>query len=259
MSTCKAQRQNYLVKERGSNFALATTQPVEFRRSAARGACIHSGVPGRNLARPDSWEDGHAHRGNSCGFIGRRHCGRLVGPGPGHPVRQPQCSGHRPDGRGRHHVRPGLRFRAVQGARLPAAEGGRIHLRRWPLAEQHHGGAGGARQSLHEGDLLPDRQARPVSPGDPQGGGGRGPHDRRPHLVARQSRQGEGREGHRGDREGLQRGQARHRHQSFAVLPLPLPAGSGSRADLSRHAATSRSSRTTSTASTSRCASPRTS
>ena len=35
----------------------------------------------------------------------------------------------------------------------------------------------------------------------------------------------QGRQGHRGDREGLQRGQAGARRQPRAVLPLPLPAG----------------------------------
>jgi hypothetical protein len=97
-------------------------------------------------------------------------------------------------------------------------------------------------EHLCEGDILPHRQARPVAPGDPQGGRSRRPYDRRPHLVACQSRrQHEGmaearrekrRAGKiargqvdRGNRERFQRHQAGNRRPTGPVLPLPVPEG----------------------------------
>ena len=49
-------------------------------------------------------------------------------------------------------------------------------------------GAGRAGAPLHQGDVLPGRQACPVASGDPQAGRRRRPHHRRPHLVACQPR-----------------------------------------------------------------------
>ena len=67
------------------------------------------------------------------------------------------------------------------------ARRGRADLRRRPVAAQHAGGAQGARRQLHQGDLLPDRQARDLASGNPQAGGRRRPHHRQPHLVAQGS------------------------------------------------------------------------
>ena len=82
-----------------------------------------------------------------------------------------------------------VRLRAIQDARLPADEGGGVHVRRRSLAQQHARRARRAGAALHQGDVLPDRQACAVASGDPQGGRRGRPHDRRAHLVACQSRQ----------------------------------------------------------------------
>ena len=137
---------------------------------------------------------------------------------------QPECARRRAHGRDRHHRRPGLRLRAFQEPRLPARRRGRADLRRRPVAEAHAGGARGARRALHQGDLLPDRQACDLRARHPQAGRRRRPRGRQPHLVATRTcrrpraavRQAEADDQGR-DREGHQRGALGGRRADRAV------------------------------------------
>ena len=102
-------------------------------------------------------------------------------------LRQSRRARRQPRGRDRHHGRTGLRLRAFQAARFSRRQGSGADIRRRSVAGQHAGGAEGAGGRMHQGGVLPDRQARHLSSGDPQAGGRGRPHRRRPHLVARQS------------------------------------------------------------------------
>ncbi len=150
---------------------------------------------------------------------------------PRHPARpvSRKCQRARrcPHGRDRHHRRPRVRLRAVQDARLPAHEGGGVHVRRRPLAQQYARRARRPGAALHQGDVLPDRQACAVASRDPQGGRRSRSHHRRPHLVARQSREDQRRQGDRGDREGLQRHQDCAGCFTDTLLQIPVPPGQG--------------------------------
>ena len=119
-------------------------------------------------------------------------------------LRQSRCARRQPHRRDRHHGRTGLRLPALQAVRLPDRQGGRADLRRRSVAD-HAGGAEGAGGRMHQGGVLPDRQARDLSSRNPQAGRRGRPHRRLPHLVACESRQQEddGAAGQGRDREGL--------------------------------------------------------
>ncbi len=72
-------------------------------------------------------------------------------------MQQSECARPFAHRRNRHDGRPGLRYRAFQAIRLPARQGGRVDLRRRPVAGQHADGPQGAHRQLHQGDFLRDR------------------------------------------------------------------------------------------------------
>ena len=121
----------------------------------------------------------------------RRHAARRSGTAGRHVHRRtPACAGN-PNALGVTRVveidttgGPGFGFEHFKQHDFLRARRGRADLRRRPVAAQHAGRAGGARRPLHQGDLLPDRQALDVGPRNPQAGRRRRPHDRQPHLVA---------------------------------------------------------------------------
>ena len=69
---------------------------------------------------------------------------------------------------------PGFGFETFQAARFPHRQGSRADLRRRPVAGQYAGGAEGARRRMHQGGVLPDRQARDLSSGNPAAGAAAG-------------------------------------------------------------------------------------
>ena len=80
-------------------------------------------------------------------------------------------------------------------------------------------------QALRQGHVLPDRQARAVAPGDPQGGRRGRPHDRWPHLVACQPREPRRAKRGKGDGRKIARGQAIEEiEKGFSAIKLALGA-----------------------------------
>src|SRR5215204_3346707 len=132
-------------------------------------------------------------------------------------------------GANRHHRRTGIRLRALQGARLSAAERDRAYFRRRPLAGEHAGGAAGTRGAMYESDLLRGRQAFALASRDTQTGGGAGAYDRDAHLVARHVVEKADRRSQGRNRERLQRRADGLGRRSRTVLPLSL-AGAPARA-----------------------------
>ena len=142
--------------------------------------------------------------------------------------RQPHC-------RDRHHRRSRLRLPAIQAVRFPHRQGSRAHLRRRSVAD-HARRAEGAGGRMHQGPVLPGRQAHHLSSGNSQAGLRRRPHRRLAHLVARPSRrQEDDRAADEGrDRERLQRREDGDRDRARAVLPLPRARAHAGGAGLSR-------------------------
>ena len=152
-------------------------------------------------------------------------------------LRQSGCARRQPRRRRRHHGRTGLRLPAIQAARLSHRQGSGADLRRRSVAD-HPLGAEVAGRGMHQGNVLPGRQALHLSSGNSQAGRRRRPHRRLPHLVACASRQqeadraaGQGR-----DRKGFQRDQDGARRSARAVLPLSGTAAYAGFGGLSRHA-----------------------
>ena len=170
----------------------------------------------------------------------RSPCSR-AGPGAGareSRLRQSGRARRRPHRGNRHHRRTRFRLRAFQAARFPARQGSGADVRRRPVAGQYALGAEDAGRRMHQGDFLPDRQARDLLSRNPEAGGRRRTHGRIAHLVARQPQQQEAdRAAAQGrDRKGFQRGEMGARRRARAVLPLPGAAASARDGHLSRRA-----------------------
>ena len=163
--------------------AVAATAPAATTpaKPARRGGRHHRRVRGRHHRRGRS--DGAGRRRGADDRHGRaRSAGRCTGTGANcathcrcstpdrHDLRESERDRHLSHGRDRHHRRSWLRLRALQEARLPARGRDRADVRRRPVAAQYAAGTRRARQPLHQGGLLRDRQALDVGAGPAQAG-----------------------------------------------------------------------------------------
>ena len=123
----------------------------------------------------------------------------------------------------------------------------------WP--EQHGGRTQGAGRPLHQGHLLPDRQARDLVSRNPEAGRGGRAHDRLPHLVAAESAGMPAAKAKEEIEKGVSAVAWRWASRSV-LLPLPGPEASAGAASRISANAISASSPPIWTRSTSRCGAP---
>ena len=180
-----------------------------------------------------------------------RHRLFVIGHAGGQPeraVRQSQRAGRLAHGRDRHHGRPGLRLRALQGIRFPGAEGGGADVRR--RAAGRHTPRRSSRRSPHhctKADVLLRRQDGGWPARDPARcrQGADTPSARTPGRIIEIEQAARTRPTWKAEIEkGISAVQPRRRRADRALLPLSEPEGHQGARSLICRAATSRSSRT---------------
>ena len=159
----------------------AKPEPNKAEPKTVRPAAVVTEVaPAATLARRPSWRR-HlpAHRNRP----------RPAATAAGSLRGQCQCAWRGADHGNRHHRRAGFGFEHFKSHDF--LRPGEVVLTfddgPWP---RNTGRAGRARRPLHQGRLLPDRQALDLSSRNPQAGGGGRAHGRQPHLACRPLQKG---------------------------------------------------------------------